>query len=205
MKTTLLKNTFLLAAAGLILSSAAQAAVYHVSINTSTLSTTGNGPFYLDFQLNGGDTPSNNSATISNFNFGGGSAVDGTQTTIGSASGNIGSTLTLTNTSAFTEFFQEFVPGSFLKFDLTVTQNLDSITPDLFAFSILDKDLFAIDTTDDFDSLITFNFDTAGPLNVTTSQGQGVYSGVTLAIPEPSTGLLGLLVGGLMIVRRRRA
>ena len=89
-----------------------------------------------------------------------------------------------------------------------MTQNLDGITPDSFAFAILDKDLFNIDSTGGGDMLVTFNIDTAGALTVTTSQGQGSYSGVTVnvsAVPEPSAALLGLLAGGLTMVRRRRA
>jgi hypothetical protein len=79
------------------------------------------------------------------------------------------------------------------------------VTPDLFAFSILDGSLFNIDTTDVAGSMLSFNIDTAGALTVTTSAGTGAYSGVTVtSIPEPSAALLGLLAGSL-VMRRRRA
>lgn len=209
MKAHQLLRTPLLLAAGLFLSSAAaHAAVYRVTIDTSTLAATGNGPFALDFQFNGGDTPGNNTAVISSFTFGGGSALAGTNVaTTSDVSGTLATTVTLANTLPFNEFYQQFNPGGLVQFDINVTQNLDGVTPDSFAFAILDKDFFNIDTTGSGDNLVTFNIDTAGTLTVNTSQGQGVYSGVTVnvsAVPEPSTALIGLLAGGLGMCRRRR-
>jgi len=200
----LLRNTLLLAAGLFLSASAANAAVYHVSIDTSTLTATGNGPFSLDFQFNGGDTPGNNTALISNFDFGGGSAT-GSATLSGSVTGSLLTSVSFTNTTAFSEFYQTFTAGGVLQFDVSLTQNLDGITPDSFSVAILDGNLNNIDTTSTFGSLVQVDINTAGNLNFNTSNGTGVYSGVTTAaVPEPSsTMLVGLLAGGFLIRRRR--
>ena len=200
----LLRNTLLLAAGLFLSSAAAHAAVYHVSIDTSTLTATGNGPFSLDFQFNGGDTPGNNTALISNFDFGGGSAT-GSANLTGSVTGSLLTSVSFTNTSAFSEFYQTFTAGGVLQFDVTLTQNLDGITPDSFSVAILDGNLNNIDTNSAFGSLVQIDINTTGTLNVNTASGTGVYSGVTTTVPEPSsTMLVGLLAGGMLLRRRRR-
>ncbi|MEO5711893.1 MAG: NF038129 family PEP-CTERM protein [Luteolibacter sp.] len=197
----------LAAACALLGASSAYAAVsYQVSINTSALAANvTSSPFSLDFQLigNGG----NNSATISNFNFGGGSATSGTENYTGSASGNLGTTISLNNTSGFlNEFFQEFTPGSTLSFTLNLSTNVASPTPDGFTFAILDKDLFNITTDGLGDSLFHVDITgaTYGTQTVQTGSGTGAFAGVTTtAVPEPSAALLGGL-GVLVLLKRRR-
>ena len=108
----LFKNSLLLAAGLFLSSTAANAAVYHVTVNTSSLVGNANGPFALDFQFNGGDTPGNNTAVISSFSFGGGSALAGTNVaSSGDVTGTLADTVTLGNTAAFNEFYQQFNPG----------------------------------------------------------------------------------------------
>ena len=208
MKTQLLLKNSLLLAAGLLLSSAAaNAALYHASIDTSSLIGNPNAPFSLSFQLNGGDTPGNNSVTISNISFGGGSAgAAGTISATGDVTGNLGSSVNIANLLPFNEFYQEFTPGATIQFDFDVTQNLDGTTPDLFLVSIFGSSFDNITTTGFGDTLIAVNIDTTGSLTVGVGQGEGAYSGVTTtvsAVPEPSAALLGL-VGGTLLLRRRR-
>src|ERR1039457_3323603 len=69
---------------------------YRVTIDTHSLVANPAGPFSLDFQLNDGSGfgDSNNWATISNIQFGGGSAF-GSAATTGNATGSLTSTVTL--------------------------------------------------------------------------------------------------------------
>lgn len=212
MKMNQLSKTSLLLAAGLLLSAgAANAASYSVSIDTSTLGALvgTSGPFSLDFILNNGDLGGNNTATISNFAFGGGSAA-GTPNLFGGATGSLTTTVTLNDSSFTNEFYQEFVPGSVLSFSFSVTQNPDNITPDSFSIAILDGTDANIPTTDGAgNTLLQFDIDTSTgvPLSeINVYNGTGIYSGVTVTVvPEPSSALCGLLACGLGMLRRRRA
>ena len=207
-----LQNTFgvIAAAFALISATASQAAIIQVSINTAALLSnpaSASGPFYLDFQLNGGSALLGNTATISNFNFGGGS-LTGTATTSGQVSGSLASTVTLTTDSlnSFNEFFQGFTPGSTLTFDVTHTTNVIVPTPDLFTVSILDSTLANITTDGLANSLVTLNIDSVLPAPQAFS-GTGDFSGVVAtAAPEPSRVLLlAVGIGAAALRRRRRA
>ena len=179
---------------------------YFVDINTASLVGNASGPFSLDFQLNDGSGTGdgNNTATINNFTFGSGSAA-GTANLSGGASGNLSSAVTLTDTSAFNEFYQTFDAGSTVSFDVTLTLNSDSgPTPDSFAFAILDNTLSNIPTTGVGDSYLLVNL---GPTPGVVI-GSSVSPGVTLSatpVPEPgslSWISLGLLALGLHQWRR---
>jgi PEP-CTERM motif len=191
--------------------------VFSVGLNTSALIGHPAGPFYLDFQLNDGTGlgNGNNTAILSQFNFNGGSFL-GPATSFGGVTGSLASTVTLTDTSAFNEFFQAFTPGSFLNFRLSLTTNFNAPTPDLFSLSILDGDLFNVRTFSpgNSDALVIVNL--TGPNSiVNTYAGSGVpdqTGATTIAfaapsvtpVPEPSAyGLLGAaLVGALAWARR---
>src|SRR5579871_5069955 len=73
---------------------------FTVSIDTSALMGNPGGPFSLDFQLTDGSgtNDGNNTATLSNFNFGVGAAT-GTANLSGGASGSLSSGITLTDNS----------------------------------------------------------------------------------------------------------
>jgi hypothetical protein len=214
MKSHHLLKSSLVLAAGLFLSTAAsQAALaYHVTISTASLGilpNVANGLFSLDFQLNSGDTLGNNTATINNFTFNGGSAF-GSATLFGGATGDLGSSISITDSEAFNEIYQAFNAGGAIEFDLFLTQNVDTgLTPDSFSISILDNNLENIETTGFANTILSLNLDSPtagnsfGDLNF--ASGTGSYSAVALTIPEPSAALLGAIACGLGVLRRRRS
>ena len=184
--------------------SAHASTIFHVNVDTSSLIGNSNGPFLLDFQFNNGSVLGNNSATVDNFNYFGGSVVNDT-VLIGGALGNIGSSVLFNNNAPFQELFQTFAPGTRLKFDVTLTTNVDGATPDVFAFAILDHDLFNIPTNGLGDSLLLVNLNNANP-PAQTSAGTGEFSSVRTSVPEPASCIL-LLVGVpflALMARRKR-
>src|SRR5271167_1357003 len=92
---------------------------YDMSMNTAPLIGHPAGPFSLEFQLNDGSGTGddNNTAVLSNFTFGGGAPV-GAPSLIGGATGDAGSSITITESSFFNQFIQQFTPGNQLDFDL---------------------------------------------------------------------------------------
>ncbi|HTR41810.1 MAG TPA: NF038129 family PEP-CTERM protein [Pseudomonadales bacterium] len=219
-------NLFLgtVAFAALLGASAAQAQqTFQVSVDTAPLIGHVNSPFYLDFQLNWGSGPGNN-ASVSNFSFGGGSAV-GTPNINGLASGDLFSSVALQDNSSsqFNELFQGFTPGTTLTFDVSLSENQTGQTPDGFAFAILDNSTGQIPTSDPADGLSLVFVNIRGPVsglgNVNTYVGvndpiYGDYTGVTASVgpvpvPEPSTVTLGVcglaLAAATAFARRRQA
>jgi len=170
---------------------------YYVDINTASLVGNASGPFSLDFQLNDGSGTGdgNNTATINNFAFGSGGA-SGTANLSGGASGDLSSAVTLTDTSAFNEFYQTFNTGSTLSFDVTLTLNSDSgPAPDSFAVAILDNTLSNIPTSGVGDAYLLVNL---GPTPGVVI-GSSASPAVTLsATPVPEPGSLGWISMGLL-------
>ena len=161
----------LLACAGLLLATAAsQAAVYHISIDTTALTlpaNLGSAPYSVDLQLNAGDTLNNNTAVASNFTFGGGSGAIGPANGFGGVSGSIASGVTLSDSSQFNEFYQAFGAGTSLSFDLSLTQVVGAgLTPESFSIAILDGTLANIPTNGLGNTLLMANFDTTNPLSI---------------------------------------
>ena len=214
MNNSLRFTALALAAAALLASTQAQAGTltYHFDVNTATLVGNVNSPFYLDFQLNYG-SGTGNSATIGNLTFTGGS-LTGTPNLFGNASGDLGTAALLSadSVNAFNEIFQQFSPGTSLGFDVSLTSNATTVTPDAFAFAILDKTTGQITTTDPLLglSLVQADIGTSG-ITIGSYAGVGDYDGVTVSVtpvPEASTSTLGLLAVSMValgVFRARKA
>ncbi|MES2568803.1 MAG: NF038129 family PEP-CTERM protein [Verrucomicrobiota bacterium] len=203
---TSLKRLLPLLATFLLLGASLKASVhYHVTVNTASLLSDPSAPFALDFQLNGGGLFSN-TAIISNFDFGGGSpSSDPSASTFGLATGSLGSSVTLATDSlnAFNEFFQGFIPGSYLKFDVRLGTNINTPTPDAFSFSILDNNLQSITTDGLGNSLLLIDITDTAPVPQIFSSISS--PDIAVAVPEPVTTLVGFaLVAACGAVRHRR-
>jgi MYXO-CTERM domain-containing protein len=194
------------------LSARAQLA-FTVSLNTAPLVGSPNGPFSLDFQLNDGSgtNDANNTATLSNFSFGGGSAA-GSPTLIGGASGDIATTATITDSDFLNELTEGVTPGNTLSFDVNLTTNMDAGgTPDEFSFALLDVNGNIPTAGGGF--FVIVDLDSATP-TVQTFTAQDPYAAIgspqiTIAgqtVPEPSPAWFAasaLLLGIALRTRRR--
>ena len=163
----------------------AESVSYQVDVDTSSLVGDVNAPFSLDFQLNQGSGLATNTVTLSNFSFTNGS-VAGSPNLFGDVTGDLSSSIMLTDaTIPFNEFFQSFSIGTTaIDFDVTMTTNVDPITPDSFAMAILNSALANIATTGLGDSLMLVNITAS---NLTLSDVQTFTSiapdgGVTVGV-----------------------
>jgi hypothetical protein len=198
--------------------------IFDVTLDTTALTVApgaSSGPFALYFQLIDGSGLGNadNIVTLSDFVFGGGGAA-GLPLVEGGAAGDLGSDVTLADTSFFNSFLQGFVPGGVLSFAVRMTAAVDaSGTPDAFAFSILDSSGFPLPSSDPTlaDTLLTIMIDSADPAVLTygtdPARGSVVMSAPAItpaitSVPEPaslSLVLVGTAVTGLNAYRSRRA
>jgi len=205
------------------LPSSSYAVNYTVTLDTRSLASepAPPAPFSLEFQLNDGDGTVNNTITLSNFNFGTGGSATGSPTTTGGASGNLSSTVTLTDSSFFNEFIQGFTPSSTdpLSFLFDLTTNEEPITPDSFSLAIFDSSGIGIPTSF-FD--VFLQADITSPLIINTYASDASLSPPgcptcaaieipsllvttdTSPVPEPSTIVLLTSALSVMALRRRR-
>ncbi len=199
--------------------SSSAAAIFNVTIDTSPLIGHVAAPFALDLQFTdgSGSGDSNNTVTLSGFSFGGG-APAGSIFTTGGVSGDLSSSVQLTDSVFFNEFTENFAPGSSLSFQIQLTGNQDSGTPDEFALFLLDKSGFNVPTLDAGNALLVMDIGSGG-ITVsrfqtnTTQNPPGGGSPINIAaptvtplstVPEPGTFvLIGVALGALFLRRIR--
>jgi hypothetical protein len=177
-----------------------------VTINTSPLIGHSAGPFALELQFNDGNGTgdANNTAVLSTLMFGGGS-VSGTPSVFGGVTGDLGSSITMTDSSFFNQFIQGFSPGISLSFQLALTTNLDSGgAPDEFSLSILDSSGVEIPTLGPANAFLIIDINSATPSTsaFASDTGQSPNAagppidigapqiGSVSSVPEPNTFVL---------------
>jgi hypothetical protein len=190
---------------------AAAGAIYNINIDTAPLVGDVAQPFYLAFQLadGSGTGDGNNAAFISGFVFDGGGAPFGSPLTLGSAFGDLSSSVILTDSGFPNVFAQAFTPGTNASFQLALTANVDpGFVADEFTVSILDQTLTPIPTSVGpfFDALLAITIDAQNPtievFSGDTSRsptGGGppiaIRSPEVVQAPEPDT-IAGALLAG---------
>ena len=179
-----------------------------VSLGTSGLS----GTFELGFVFIDGSGSAigdaNNTVTLTNVGFGGGSAgaVDPLLTTTG-ASGDFTGGVTLIDSEFFNAFGETFTAGTLLTFDFEMTTNLDaSGTPDQLSMVLFQSDGAQILSSDASGALLVANIDSAQPAFLGFATEFTPAPSVTLIAnaPEPPTLLLMLALAGAVPLWRKR-
>ncbi len=191
---------------GMLCLTAAEVRAEVITFDTSSL--IGGGTFSLDLQFADGEGgiigDSNNTVTLSGFNFGVGGSVVGAPILDGGASGNVSTTVSLTDSAFFNSLIQSFVAGNQLSFNLEFTANPEAgVTPDQFSFYIFGSDGLNRRTTDPFglNALVRLDINVEPTTNVFALEA-------TSPVPEPATMILlgtGLAGIGGMVRRRRKA
>ena len=173
--------------------------IFTVTLDTSPLVGSPSAPFAAAFQLVDGSglADNNNSATLTSFAFGGGSASGCPLNcvTTGDASGDMTGTVVLKDSDFFNSFAERFTVGTSLSFVVELTTNVDAGgTPDTFAFSLLDSTGTPLPTDDPSfgDTLLSVFIDSGSPPVFTFgSQTFDVRAPAlgtpTAPVPEPGT------------------
>jgi len=170
----------------------------NVSINTSGLPTGPGSEIVFIFTDGSGLGDANNTATLTNFALGGGTL--GISSTSGGASGDMSSTVSLTDSSLLNFFAETFSTGTSVSFLLNLTTNLDAGgTPDQFSVQIIDSNGNFLSPSDPLTgNLLAINLDSASPSTSTQSSLVTVSSPGPVGTPEPATILL--LTAGLAAI-----
>jgi hypothetical protein len=165
-----------------------------VTLDTAPLIGNASGPFTLDFQFIEGDGlgDSNNSITLSDFAFGGGSvSTPASSSTGGITVTNSPFVVTLVDSSFFQDVEFAFTPGSALSFQFDATSNVDTVAPDTFTFAILDNTLTEIPTTNPngFDTFLEVDLPTVGSGTQIISSGTDLtQTAIDISAPDVEPG-----------------
>ena len=134
-------NTLLLTSLLLFVGNEAKANIADIiTLDTAPLIGDPAGPFSVFLVFIDGSTigDANNTVTVSNVQFGGGSGL-GNPFVFGGASGSLETGVSITDSSFVNLFIEGFTSGTQLTFTLGLTSNDDLGIPDRLAFSILDN------------------------------------------------------------------
>jgi hypothetical protein len=176
---------------------AALAASFTVTLDTSPLS----GPQILAFGLTDGDGAVDNTVILSDFGFGGGAAIAGTEDcTLGGTlsglgcSGNLTSGASLSDVDFLTFFLQQFTAGASLSFTLSTTNNFASGFPDEFAMYVCNISFSICYSNDPTGAMLHLDL-TGQPLSSSSfvlngATDQRLTAPVVTAVPEPGLFLL---------------
>lgn len=191
-----------------------------VTLNTAPLIGNSSGPFTLDFQLveGNGIGDSNNTVTLSDFSFGGGSVTTPPSSSTGGV--KVASSpfiITLKETSFYDDVEFLFTPEGTLSFEVDATTNIDTVAPDTFTFALFNNSLSPIPTTNPngFDSFWELDLPTTGGGTQTISSGTDTtQTSINIAapavmpqvstVPEPSSFVLlaTAMLAGIFLQRR---
>ncbi len=197
--------------AATLTAASARADSFNVSLDTSALS----GTQVLAFGFTDGDGVVDNSATMSAFNFGGGSAV-GLPLYLGTGvSGDLTSGVAMDDSGFAALFAQQITVGSGLSFTLNISNIFAGGTPDALAMYLCDAALSSCYSNDSSSgAMLVLNL-TGGTLSpssfiLTGADDQGLLAPVVTipgtSVPEPSSSLLLLigLAGAFAAIKLRR-
>jgi hypothetical protein len=180
---------------------------YLITVTSNLTGTQG-----LGFALVAGDDlPGNNSASMSSFNFYGGSGpVGGTNTCLGGCSGDLSSSVSLTEDGSFLSLFTQSFDPTYFSMIVNLTNNAPndgnpSPTPAQFEMFLCTSDFSSCyGSNTDTGALVTVDL-TGNPL-VFNTYGDGTVSVSVSVAPEPgSIALMGSGLLGLAGVWRRRS
>lgn len=218
----ILKSVVLVAVLGAFAQTASADTISNIGIDTAPLVGHPAVPFSILFVFTDGDGigGGNNTVTISNVAFGGGSAL-GSPLLFGGVSGSLAARITITDSSFLSLFSEQFAPGLQLTFSLGLTSDDDvSGTPDRLTFSILDSSGIPLPTLAPFGDYflgvdlvstgLVFDVYASNPSRAPTVGNPISISEPTInpvsSVPEPSTiNLLGGALLGMVVLRRRIA
>lgn len=191
----------------------ARADSFLVFVDTSPLS----GIQTIGFGLTNSDGTAN-TVSLSDFDFGGGSAVSGSEDcTFGGllsgagCSGDLTSGVTLDDVDVAALFTQQFEAGSSLSFVLTSTNNYTGPVPDQFAMYLCDATISTCYSDDGSGALLLLDL-VGGPLSAASfvrfgASGEGLDppTVTAAAVPVPEPEMLLMLFTGLSAAVRVRA
>jgi len=163
----LLKTVLLVCIVSVLCQTASADVFADVTLDTAPLIGHPAGPFSILFIFidGSGVGDANNTATIGNVEFGGGSGL-GNPVTFGGAGGSLETAVSITDSSFISVFNEGFTPGSQLTFSLDLTSNDDANgVPDRLTFSILDSSGVPVPTLAPFgDYFLGADLGSAGPV-----------------------------------------